>query len=101
MAVMKVKKQPNTSNVSKAAAAGGIPLYVLSDSTGNLARHLVTTYLTQFPPATFQPQIKPFVSEPRRMSAAFTAITERPGIVLHAVISADLKREIATRCRKL
>jgi hypothetical protein len=84
-----------------AGAQGAIPLYVLSDSTGNLARHMVTTFLTQFPPQTFATQIKPFVSEPQRMSEAFAAIGARPGIVLHAVVPPQLKKDIVDRCGKL
>jgi len=78
-----------------------IPLYVLSDSTGNLARHMMTTYLTQFPLGTFAAQIKPFVNEPLRLEKAFETIALRRGIVLHAVVSPELKLEIETRCGKL
>ena len=78
-----------------------IPLYLLSDSTGNLARHMVTSYLTQFPPGTFVTCTKPFLAEPQRMNEAFQAIAERAGIVLHAVVQPSLKAEIADRCRQL
>jgi hypothetical protein len=85
----------------KATSAGQIPLYVLSDSTGNLARHMLATYVTQFPDGTFAAQMKPFVNERRRLEKAFDAIASRPGIVLHAVVSPELKNEIATRCQRL
>jgi regulator of PEP synthase PpsR (kinase-PPPase family) len=78
-----------------------IPLYLLSDSTGNLARHMVTTYLTQFPPGTFVTSTKPFLAEPQRMNEAFDGIAKRHGIVLHAVVQPSLKATISDRCRQL
>ncbi len=78
-----------------------IPLYVLSDSTGNLARHMVTGFLTQFPAGSFQVRIKPFVSEPHRWSESSKAIAARPGIVFHAVVSPQLKKEIGQHCETL
>jgi len=78
-----------------------IPLYVLSDSTGNLARHMVTSFLTQFPVGSFQLLITPFVNDPRRFSIAMGAISNRPGIVFHAVVSPLLKQQIASHCQKL
>ena len=93
--------QRNRITTPKTAATVPAPLYVLSDSTGNLARHMVTTYLTQFPDGTFAAQMKPFVNEPRRLKKAFDAISARPGIVLHAVVSPELKREIPALCGRL
>jgi hypothetical protein len=95
--------QRKTTTNRKTAATGRIPfpLYVLSDSTGNLARHMMTTYLTQFPDGTFAAQIKPFINERRRFEKAFDAISARPGIVLHAVVSPALKKEISARCEEL
>ena len=78
-----------------------IPLYVLSDSTGNLARHMVTSFLTQFPAGSFQVFTKPFVRQPQRMEECFHAVSTRPGIVFHAVVSPELKSEIAARCEAL
>jgi [pyruvate, water dikinase]-phosphate phosphotransferase / [pyruvate, water dikinase] kinase len=90
-----------TKPTTRKTAPGQVPLYVLSDSTGNLARHMVTTYLTQFPDGTFAAQMKPFVNEPRRLKKAFDGIAAHPGVVLHAVVSPRLKMEISARCRGL
>jgi [pyruvate, water dikinase]-phosphate phosphotransferase / [pyruvate, water dikinase] kinase len=90
-----------TSEGTSKAARPPTPLYILSDSTGNLARHMVTTYLTQFPAGTFVTQTKPFLAEPRRMNQAFLEVAQRGGIVLHAVVQPALKADIATRCRQL
>ena len=59
---------------------------------------MMATYLTQFPDGTFAAQIKPFINERRRFEKAFDAISTRPGIVLHAVVSPELKKEISARC---
>jgi hypothetical protein len=45
--------------------------------------------------------MKPFVNELRRLEKAFDVISSRPGIVLHAVVSPELKNEITARCRRL
>jgi len=93
--------QRKTKTTPKTTVAGQKPLYVLSDSTGNLARHMISTYLTQFPDGTFAAEMKPFISERRRLEKAFDAISARPGIVLHAVVSPALKEEISTWCQRL
>ncbi len=77
-----------------------IPLYILSDSTGNLARHMVTSFLTQFPAGIFEVLTKPFVNEPKRLAPSLDAVSTRPGIVFHAVVSRDLKKQITARCQK-
>jgi regulator of PEP synthase PpsR (kinase-PPPase family) len=82
-------------------AKEAVPLYVLSDSTGNLARHMVSSFLTQFPLGSFQVHVKPFVHEPMRMKAALEMIAHRPGIVLHAVVAAELKQKIQQECARL
>jgi [pyruvate, water dikinase]-phosphate phosphotransferase / [pyruvate, water dikinase] kinase len=78
-----------------------MPLYVLSDATGNLARHMVTSFLTQYPAGSFEVVTKPFVNEPERLACALTKITDRPGIVFHAVVSPRLKSQITDRCKSL
>jgi [pyruvate, water dikinase]-phosphate phosphotransferase / [pyruvate, water dikinase] kinase len=78
-----------------------IPLYIISDATGSLAKHMVTSFLTQFPGKAFEMHLKPFVSEPDRLARALAAIADRPGIVFHAVVAPELKRQITRRCREL
>jgi [pyruvate, water dikinase]-phosphate phosphotransferase / [pyruvate, water dikinase] kinase len=78
-----------------------MPLFVLSDSTGNLARHMVTSFLTQFPPAAFSVHMRPFVSEPDRLSKALADVAAERGIVFHAVVLPKLKDAITRRCRAL
>lgn len=95
----KVRSNPvlRSSNRGRAAT----PLYVLSDSTGNLARHMVTSFLTQFPAGSFQVVTRPFISEPGRIFESLKIVADRPGIVFHAVVSPELKKLIAQHCEKL
>jgi regulator of PEP synthase PpsR (kinase-PPPase family) len=99
--VQSSKRGTTTAVVTTPLAKSAIPLYLLSDSTGNLARHMVTTYLTQFPAHTFITCTKPFLAETQRMNEAFECIGKRPGIVVHAVVQPSLKATIADRCRQL
>jgi [pyruvate, water dikinase]-phosphate phosphotransferase / [pyruvate, water dikinase] kinase len=78
-----------------------VPLYVFSDSTGNLARHMVTSFLTQFPAGSFEVVTKPFVNESQRLAPSLEAISTRPGIVFHAVVSPELKKKITDRCNQM
>src|SRR5688572_29233272 len=90
------RRQP----VSAAAAPGRI-VYVLSDSTGNLARHMLTAFLTQFPRDAFSLRFKSFIQTDTNVNVAFQEIHASPGLVVHAVMSADLKEVINVRCREL
>jgi regulator of PEP synthase PpsR (kinase-PPPase family) len=93
-------KAPKKTDHRKTAGAT-IPLYLLSDSTGSLARHMVTTFLTQFPRGAFELHLRPFIGEEGRLTRALNAISDRRGIVLHTAVSPKLKREIAKRCRAM
>jgi [pyruvate, water dikinase]-phosphate phosphotransferase / [pyruvate, water dikinase] kinase len=82
-------------------AAKGRMLYVLSDSTGNLARHMLAAFLTQFPRDAFKPRFKNFLRTEANVNAAFEEIRAAPGLVVHAVMSAALKDTIHAHGRKL
>ena len=74
-------------------------LYVLSDSTGNLAQHMVAAFLTQFPPRTFEVRVFPFLRSPDALTAIFERVP-RNTTVLHAVVSRELKASIELLCAK-
>jgi hypothetical protein len=71
---------------------------MLSDSTGNLARHMLTAFMTQFPPDAFTLHMRTFVDNPRRLEEVLSEIEARPGILFHAVVSSEAKRTIIQRC---
>jgi regulator of PEP synthase PpsR (kinase-PPPase family) len=80
--------------------AGGvpIPLYIVSDSTGNLARHMATAFLTQFPPGTFELRLRPFVDTLARLEAGFAGLTTTNAIVFHAVVNPAMKARLQQLC---
>jgi [pyruvate, water dikinase]-phosphate phosphotransferase / [pyruvate, water dikinase] kinase len=80
---------------------GPRPIYILSDSTGNLGRHVVTALLTQFPPDTFKIHSRNFLRTPEQVGAALDELPRSGGIVFHAVVSLDSKRLIEKRCRAI
>lgn len=75
-----------------------IPLYVISDSTGNLARHMATAFLTQFPPGTFELRLRPFVDTVAKLEAGFAGLTTKRAVVFHAVIDPAMKAGVERHC---
>ena len=76
-------------------------VYVLSDSTGNLPRHMLAAFLTQFPPGVFAVRARSFLDSPQKVEAAFAEIASAPGVVMHAVVDPEAKRLIGQRCKAL
>jgi [pyruvate, water dikinase]-phosphate phosphotransferase / [pyruvate, water dikinase] kinase len=76
------------------------PLWVLSDSTGNLATHMLTACLTQFPQATFAIHVRSFLLDYDRIEKALEEARRAAAIVLHAVVSEPAKRLIENRCNQ-
>lgn len=74
-------------------------LYVLSDSTGNLAQHMVAAFLTQFPPETFEVRVFPFLRSQDALAAVFER-APKDTTVVHAVVSPELKATIELYCAK-
>jgi [pyruvate, water dikinase]-phosphate phosphotransferase / [pyruvate, water dikinase] kinase len=83
---------------AKKAAKGHRVIYLLSDSTGNLARHMVTAFLTQFPGGSFDVRERTFLSTPEKVAAVLEEVGRAPGIVLHALVSAAAKGSVEARC---
>lgn len=75
-------------------------VHVLSDSTGNLAQHILAALLTQFPPNSFQTRFWTFLRSPEQLQKALDGVAEQGGIIMHAVVGAEAKEQIAEFCRK-
>src|SRR5689334_6395327 len=73
---------------------------VLSDSTANLARHLLAAVLTQFPPGAAAVRFESFVRTPARVDEVLRAACPGVAGVCHAIVSAALKRRVASHCAK-
>jgi hypothetical protein len=83
------------------APSGPVTLHLLSDSTGNLARHMLAAFLTQFPDGAFRLHPWTFLDATPKLHAALSEIHD--GIVLHAVVLPESKRTVERHCaeRKL
>jgi [pyruvate, water dikinase]-phosphate phosphotransferase / [pyruvate, water dikinase] kinase len=93
---MKPARKPGRSSARKRRRV----LHVLSDSTGNLAKHMVAAFLTQFPADAFDVHIKGFLETPALIDEAFGDIDPADAIVLHACVSAKAKQAIESRARR-
>src|SRR4051794_37362298 len=93
------KKRPTptpTPGPAPRGLRGNRVVYVLSDSTGNLARHMLTAFLTQFPRDAFDLRFHNFMQSKANVNAVFVDIraAATPGLVVHAVMSGELKDAI-------
>lgn len=85
------------------AAAGGMGskvIYILSDSTGNLARHMLTAFLTQFPPGSFAVHPLTFLQDSGSLNKALDRVAAAPGLVFHALVSGEAKGTVERRCKE-
>lgn len=86
---------------SQAVRGPALLLYVLSDSTGNLPRHMTAAFLTQFPEGTFSIRARAFVDTLQKLDSVFNEIRLGPGIVLHAMVERSMKQRAAEWCSEL
>src|SRR5690606_1628964 len=63
-----------------------VPLHVMSDSTGNLAQHMLTAFLTQFPHDAFELHRHHFIQTEQKLERAMDDVARLGGIVFHAVV---------------
>jgi regulator of PEP synthase PpsR (kinase-PPPase family) len=83
-----------------ASAKGTQVLHVLSDSTGNLARHMLAALLTQYPPNAVSLKFHTFLRTELRLDEALKEIAANRGPVCHAVVAEPFKQRIVGFCRK-
>lgn len=76
-------------------------IYLLSDSTGNLGKHMTAALLTQFPPGSFDVIPIGFLQEDTDLARAFSIVATSPGIILHSVVSPEQKRKIIAQAGRL
>lgn len=75
-------------------------VHVLSDSTGNLAHHILAALMTQFPPDAFRIRFWTFLRTPPLLAQALEGVEAEGGIIMHAVVGDEAKEQIAEFCRK-
>lgn len=89
-----VKKKPR-----RAQPAAPV-IHVLSDSTGNLPRHMLKSLLTQFEPGAFSVRLHTFLDAPRKIQTVLMKLTRGSGLVMHAMVDPESKAVIAAHCDK-
>ncbi|MCC7351145.1 MAG: kinase/pyrophosphorylase [Phycisphaerales bacterium] len=95
------KKPGKTKKPAAQTAPAARSIYILSDSTGNLARHMLTAILTQFPESAFTLRLWTFLRTPEQIQQAMTEAAGERAIIFHAMVSADDKRLIADLSEQL
>jgi [pyruvate, water dikinase]-phosphate phosphotransferase / [pyruvate, water dikinase] kinase len=93
------KTLPKPSRQPAARVPAKPIVHILSDSTGNLARHMITAFITQFPPETFKIHVHNFIRTIDRLESTLSAVGAAGGIVFHAVVSKQFKQQIDAYCR--
>lgn len=88
MAKTKAKRTPSKPTI-----------HVLSDSTANLSRHMLTAVLTQFPPDSVELVFHSFTRTPEQIDAAVGTLKGK-AIVCHALVSPELKKRVGMLCSK-
>ncbi len=76
-------------------------LHVLSDSTGNLAHHMLAAILTQFPRDAFTMHLYRFIQTEQKLERTLDHIATTGGIVFHAFVHQHFKEVIEQRCREI
>jgi hypothetical protein len=102
------KKKPATKKTAKKVAAKkprrvqppAPVIHVLSDSTGNLPRHMLKSILTQFDPGAFSVRLHTFLDSPRKVDGVLKHLTGGAGLVMHAMVDPEAKAAIAAHCDK-
>jgi regulator of PEP synthase PpsR (kinase-PPPase family) len=73
-------------------------VFILSDSTGNLARHVLTAVRTQFPRDSIVERYENFIRNDDRLTRILTEARDAKAAICHAIVSIDLKARIAAFC---
>jgi hypothetical protein len=95
----KAKRAARGAN-REAAAAPLSTIYLISDSTGNLAQHMLTAFMTQFPAKAIGVRRFNFVATADRLAEVMDEIARRPGMVMHALVSPDMKAAVAAGAKQ-
>jgi hypothetical protein len=74
-------------------------IHVLSDSTANLSRHMLTAVLTQFPPDSVHVTYHSFVRTDEKVDAAIGKLKGTNALVCHALVSPELKQRVEKLCK--
>ena len=109
----RTQRPTSTNRKRKAAASAKAPaaplaaapapvasrrVYVLSDSTGNLARHMLGAFLTQFDNEALAVRFETFVRTPDRLREVLEQAKSDGAAVCHAMVSGEFKKQVDGFC---
>lgn len=89
------------SSRARSSAPHKPTVLVLSDSTGNLGRHILTALLTQFPANAVALRFENFIRNEAQVAVALDPTKLNAQAVCHAMVSAKLKRAVADRAHEI
>ena len=75
-------------------------IHLLSDATGNLPRHMVTTLLTQFPEGAFELRVHRFLGGSEGLDEAIEAVTREGHLAFHALVDPQAKKRVERACEE-
>ena len=100
MAVRKRKPAPPAAPPPESPAGPSYTLHILSDATGNLARHMINAVLTQFPGITLAQNYHLMLDQPVKLRDELKRIKGEHSLVFHAMIEPAMKRIVDETCEK-
>lgn len=103
MAMGQTRRKPTRRPKAKPRKPAASPkrlIYLLSDSTGNLARHMLTAILTQFPEGSFALRPWTFLRTQQQLIKVLRAAEEEQAIIFHAMVASDHKMLINDHCAR-
>ena len=100
MAVRKRRLAPPAAPPQESPSAPSYTLHILSDATGNLARHMINAVLTQFPGITLAQNYHLMLDQPGKLRDELKRIKGGHSLVFHAMIEPAMKRIVDETCEK-
>lgn len=78
-----------------------ITLHIVSDATGTLARHLISTVLTQFPGLNLQQVYHTFVEDDEDIQKVVKQLRRTRNLVLFGLVNSDHKTLLSEACDRM
>ncbi|MDD2867106.1 pyruvate, water dikinase regulatory protein [Neomegalonema sp.] len=93
---------PEPAPDSAGRPAGGLPqVHILSDSTGDTLRAALRAVSGQFRHVAFETRAHTLIRSLPALDRAFQEIAAAPGLVMHSVVTPQLRARLEEHCRRL
>jgi len=98
---MSAKKNGKKKRRDKTPARPLYTLHIVSDATGNLASHMISAILTQFPELRFKEVYHIFKNKKKDVEETIQSFRRKHHIVLYALIDPESKKTLHEACARL